>query len=270
MFSLRRLAPQHLLPLLRPRQKSPRRALSLQFRTISTVSKLGRFGMGRVCKSSHESCAFADSSSGQLRRKITTATAVLADGLAKDSPTKLASDSEEDAFLPEDESLQTNSNASGRSFIYVAIDGDDCWFHPSLVQKGREGGWQAAEWLLSDLRYCFALDGNTVTDIVVQLFVNQRGNAQSYFKAFDIPYQISDPFYQGLAESRPLVNVIPAGNAKEAADNKLSGALRFHAGLQECQGVGFAGLGDSSYSAIIRELLVDGFREKLVLFKTSD
>lgn len=150
MFSLRRLAPQHLLPLLRPRQKSPRRALSLQFRTISTVSKLGRFGMGRVCKSSHESCAFADSSSGQLRRKITTATAVLADGkrqstllaeialryeltttdttgLAKDSPTKLASDSEEDAFLPEDESLQTNSNASGRSFIYVAIDGDDCW-----------------------------------------------------------------------------------------------------------------------------------------------
>lgn len=57
--------------------------------------------------------------------------------------------------------------------------------------------------------------------------VNQRGNAQSYFKAFDIPYQISDPFYQGLAESRPLVNVIPAGNAKEAADNKLSGESPF-------------------------------------------
>ena len=58
------------------------------------------------------------------------------------------------------------------------------------------------------------------------IVTNQRGNAQAYFNAHGIAHQASDPFYEGLTESHPLLSVVIAGGAKEAADVKVNGTVR--------------------------------------------
>lgn len=113
-------------------------------------------------------------------------------------------------------------------FVLAVVDGDSALFEDEYVRDGSAGGERAAHKLqqaifdyLKDKPY-FQHDFK----IVIKIFVNLQGLFRPYGENKIIPgpptlYQ----FVQGFNKTYELVEIVDAGNLKEAADSKVKGRL---------------------------------------------
>lgn len=99
-----------------------------------------------------------------------------------------------------------------------------------MIQKGEEGGKEAAALLLSAVREHVA---DTLEDIpseykiVARIYANVKGLAETCRRAgiIDRP-SLMDDFARGFTQSKALFDFVDVGSGKERADNKLSGKLQ--------------------------------------------
>ncbi|GAA5959605.1 hypothetical protein JCM21900_002953 [Sporobolomyces salmonicolor] len=116
------------------------------------------------------------------------------------------------------------------------LDGDGAIFNRSYVQKGRDGGREAA---LALRQYIMAFaEANGVRGsptVVVQLYVNKFGLSKVLQNNGIADEATFSNFLQGLNAAHPLIQVTDIGAQKEAADSKLKENLTLFAKLPSCK-----------------------------------
>lgn len=111
-------------------------------------------------------------------------------------------------------------------FVLVLIDGDDTLFKDGYVKDGLPGGERAARDLQQALfdylksKQFFKHDHKIVT----RIYLNLAGLSKTYNDTKTVSGSISFlQFVQGFNKTHSLMEIIDAGNGKEAADNKIKG-----------------------------------------------
>lgn len=111
-------------------------------------------------------------------------------------------------------------------FALVLIDGDGTIFQDHLLERGADGGSEAAHLLLSELRAKLKdrYPSAAPWSVVVNIYANLDDLARKLYSIKIINKQSDlQDFARGFTISQPLFNFIDIGRGKERADHKLRG-----------------------------------------------
>ncbi|KAG9030955.1 hypothetical protein FRB95_003292 [Tulasnella sp. JGI-2019a] len=175
--------------------------------------------------------------------------------------------------------------------IICLIDGDGAIFSDSFLNRGREGGRDAAAALNAGLKsylesYNATLsnhDNRSKTDdmngfstsrimspqIVCTIYFNRMGLCNTLQANTVCTSQRFLDFFVGFNQASPLYTLVDVGDGKEAADAKLRESLKLHARLPQTRKVIFGGAHDNGYMPTLISLATEGHLDKLVILKGS-
>ncbi|KAF3909908.1 hypothetical protein ABW21_db0209797 [Orbilia brochopaga] len=142
-------------------------------------------------------------------------------------------------------------------YIQVLIDGDGMMFNLDLMRKKKEGGSEAAELLLQDIRETvrarreeLGIKGDF--DIRALVFANLDGLSKTLVKANLLSPGDLQQFFIGFTQRLENVNFIDVGYGKEMADSKIRGELLFHMKDPRCRLMFFGGSHDNGYAPFLK------------------
>ncbi|GAA5853830.1 hypothetical protein JCM8547_007465 [Rhodosporidiobolus lusitaniae] len=125
---------------------------------------------------------------------------------------------------------------NGDQIVYVVLDGDGCIFNRALVQKGRDGGREAAKFLVSKVGEFADTQGvKGQLQIVINIFLNKYGLAKTFNSCGIADEKTFSDFLQGLNAAHSLIQVTDVGAQKEAADAKISQSVRLFSRMASCK-----------------------------------
>ena len=117
------------------------------------------------------------------------------------------------------------------AFILVLIDGDGMIFEDQYIQKGENGGKEAATLLSGFVRdYVTQKVPNVSSDykIVTRVYANIKGLGDACHRSgiLERPLLIEE-FARGFTGSKQLFDFVDVGMGKDRADDKISGSSVF-------------------------------------------
>ncbi|KAK7696426.1 hypothetical protein QCA50_001083 [Cerrena zonata] len=153
--------------------------------------------------------------------------------------------------------------------VVCLIDGDGTLFSRDLLNRGNEGGQQAAQTLAERIR-THLREQDSIYEAPFELFIysflNKKGLADSLTKARYISHRpLMDEFLVGFNQAGDRFLMVDVGSGKENADAKIRAFLADYARSPYTLKM-FLGLShDNGYVPALNELISNGHREKLVL-----
>ncbi|KAF8527671.1 hypothetical protein JB92DRAFT_2783440 [Gautieria morchelliformis] len=158
------------------------------------------------------------------------------------------------------------------SMVLALIDGDGNIFCKSLLERGLDGGCEAAQALEEELRtyyvYSRRVDPWKPIQLWVYVFLNMKGLQRTLVKHNICSSKQFEEFMQGFTQSNPrfiIADVYPG--LKDAADMKLNELLLFYARIPQTSLIFFGGTHDNGYFTALSQLQDQGFSSKIVLLK---
>ena len=116
----------------------------------------------------------------------------------------------------------------------VLLDGDSMVFDDSLLQKGDQGGQEAAGYLWSAIREYINLNLPYLQSpkIVARVYTNAKGLADTCYKSgiVDKPSAFED-FMRGFTCSKQLFDFVDVGDGKNRVSDKVIGKRHGLSGL---------------------------------------
>ncbi|KAL8989574.1 MAG: hypothetical protein Q9177_001572 [Variospora cf. flavescens] len=155
-----------------------------------------------------------------------------------------------------------HSLQSRRSFVLVLIDadGDGYIFRDNFLNKNEEGGKQAADELLVQVRKYVGELGldMTKTDVVVRAYANLRGLGRHCARD-GLMKATADLglFANGFTKRQPLFDFVDVGLGKERADDKVRETLSFFINNEQCKHVLLGVAHDSGYAPFLERFVAD-------------
>ncbi|RVD84326.1 uncharacterized protein DFL_006078 [Arthrobotrys flagrans] len=142
-------------------------------------------------------------------------------------------------------------------YIQVLIDGDGMWFHLDLLKKKKEGGSEAAEQLLSEIRDLVRSNRDDLCikgdfEIRALVFANLDGLSKILVKSNVLKQGDLQQFFMGFTQRLEHVNFIDVGYGKEMADSKIRGEFSFHLKDPRCRLILFGGGHDNGYAPFLK------------------
>ncbi|KAI0352980.1 hypothetical protein OH77DRAFT_1407962 [Trametes cingulata] len=155
--------------------------------------------------------------------------------------------------------------------VLCAIDGDRLMFHPSLIERGYDGGRQAAldftkaiahELLLQDLSTCDRLS------FWVTIFFNKRAVLNAFRdEGIAGPEQL-EAFLLGFSQASPRFLIVDAGPGRESTEVKVKEYIRTYIRFPQTLRLFFGGV-DDAYLAMYEGIEKEDLTAKLVLMQPS-
>jgi hypothetical protein len=182
------------------------------------------------------------------------------------------------------------------------LDGDGTIFSPDLITQGQEGGLEAARLLTESVRSRLAPDlGHQKFHLWVYLFYNKRGLLETFTRVgLSAARQKFDDFIIGFNQAAERFLMVDVGGSKEAADAKIKGPffasdaipcltphvppqfilkiifafptptklyleVLFPFSFHPRTPITFIGSHDNGYVNVLRSVITEGFRDKLIL-----
>ncbi|KAJ6259085.1 hypothetical protein Dda_5982 [Drechslerella dactyloides] len=142
-------------------------------------------------------------------------------------------------------------------YIQVLIDGDGMMFNLDLMRKKKDGGSEAAELLIQDIRETVRARREELCikgdfDIRVLVFANLDGLSRTLVKANLLSPGDLQQFFVGFTQRLEHVNFIDVGYGKEMADSKIRGEFLFHLKDPRCRLIFFGGSHDNGYAPFLK------------------
>jgi hypothetical protein len=151
------------------------------------------------------------------------------------------------------------------------VDGDGYIFREQLVKKGLEGGVDAAQFLLQEVKNCLSrLDSDADRcRIMVRVYANLKGLSKALALAggqAGLEARSLAPFTSSFTRSQELFDFVDAGDKKEGVEFKIRGkshvqspeaclmvveTFRLFVESSQCKHIFFAGCHDTSYLSIL-------------------
>ena len=105
--------------------------------------------------------------------------------------------------------------------------------------------------------------------ILIRMYANLQGLAKTYVDARIIPNsRVLLDFVQAFNKSHDVVEIIDAGNDKEAADSKIKATFNLYSRNLHCKHILFSGSGDNSYAGFLRQHVpVEGVSQHITLIE---
>lgn len=153
-------------------------------------------------------------------------------------------------------------------FVLVLVDGDGYVFHESFLDKGGEGGNNAAHALNSAVASSLAAKGLGGCQVMVRIYANVAGLSKALARnglAGNEARSLS-PFLANFNRSYGLTDFVDAGSLKENADFKIRAALGFYADSPQCKHIYFAACHDVGYISELTPFL--GNSDKFTLVRS--
>ncbi|KAG9317601.1 hypothetical protein JVU11DRAFT_1810 [Chiua virens] len=151
--------------------------------------------------------------------------------------------------------------------VICLLDGDGTIFSPEFIALGQEGGLEAARLLTEKVRYYLAPDlGHEKFHFWVYLFYNKRGLLETFARVgLSAAKQRFEDFILGFNQAAERFLMVDVGGSKEAADAKIKVHLEDNIRLPQTYKIIFGGSHDNGYVNILRSVITEGFRDKLIL-----
>ena len=130
------------------------------------------------------------------------------------------------------------------NFTLVLLDGDIMLFHDKYLEKGMEGGKDAARGLKVAVENYMDENG-TASRILVQIYANVSGLKKVYDMC-DV-----NGFIQGFNMCDGLYQIIDAGNGKECTDEKVKKMFELFIKNTHCNHIIFGASGDNGYARLL-------------------
>ncbi|KAK6495331.1 hypothetical protein TWF481_003355 [Arthrobotrys musiformis] len=142
-------------------------------------------------------------------------------------------------------------------YIQVLIDGDGMLFHLDLLKKKKDGGSEAAELLLSEIRELVRTNRDDLCikgdfEIRALVFANLEGLSKTLVKSNVLKQGDLQQFFMGFTQRLEHVNFIDVGYGKEMADSKIRGEFLFHLKDPRCRLILFGGGHDNGYAPFLK------------------
>ncbi|KAK6515510.1 hypothetical protein TWF506_007843 [Arthrobotrys conoides] len=142
-------------------------------------------------------------------------------------------------------------------YVQVLIDGDGMLFHLDLLKKKKEGGSEAAEQLLSEIRDLVRSNRDDLCikadfEIRALVFANLDGLSKALVKSNVLKQGDLQQFFMGFTQRLEHVNFIDVGYGKEMADSKIRGEFLFHLKDPRCRLILFGGGHDNGYAPFLK------------------
>ncbi|KAF3160873.1 hypothetical protein TWF225_003144 [Orbilia oligospora] len=142
-------------------------------------------------------------------------------------------------------------------YIQVLIDGDGMLFHLDLLKKKKEGGSEAAELLLSEIRELVRPNREDLCikgdfEIRALVFANLDGLSKALVKSNILKQGDLQQFFMGFTQRLEHLNFIDVGYGKEMADSKIRGEFLFHLKDPRCRLILFGGGHDNGYAPFLK------------------
>lgn len=157
--------------------------------------------------------------------------------------------------------LQTVKNLMDReAFVLVLLDGDGLIFREAFLQKGEEGGREAANQLMTVVRDHVARTLPQVSHpkIMTRIYANVGGLAETCWRSgiTDQPGAVED-FIQGFNASKLCFDFVDCGSGKERADSKIHEYFKIYLHNVHCLQIFLGCSHDNGYARLLEELLGD-------------
>ncbi|KAG8218786.1 hypothetical protein J3R82DRAFT_4461 [Butyriboletus roseoflavus] len=151
--------------------------------------------------------------------------------------------------------------------VICLLDGDGTIFSPDLITQGQEGGLEAARLLTVRVRHYLASDlEHEKFHLWVYLFYNKRGLLETFARVgLSAAKQKFDDFIIGFNQAAERFLILDVGGSKEAADAKIKVHLEDNIRLPQTNKIIFGGSHDNGYVNVLRSVITEGFRDKLIL-----
>ncbi|KAG6997507.1 hypothetical protein G7Y79_00040g076720 [Physcia stellaris] len=132
---------------------------------------------------------------------------------------------QERATTVEKELSETVGNSSGDPFVLVLIDGDGYFFQESLLERGADGGAEAAQRMLNTVQqYISKFNGAGDWQVLVRVFLNIDFLTRKCKSEGVVRDELTlRQFALGFTKSQPLFEIIDAGQGKDRVDYKVKG-----------------------------------------------
>ncbi|KAK6356432.1 hypothetical protein TWF718_000791 [Orbilia javanica] len=142
-------------------------------------------------------------------------------------------------------------------YVQVLIDGDGMLFHLDLLKKKKDGGSEAAELLLSEVRDLVRSNRDDLCikgdfEIRALVFANLEGLSKTLVKSNILKQGDLQQFFVGFTQRLEQVNFIDVGYGKEMADSKIRGEFLFHLKDPRCRLILFGGGHDNGYAPFLK------------------
>ncbi|RMZ90855.1 hypothetical protein DV736_g1889, partial [Chaetothyriales sp. CBS 134916] len=141
-------------------------------------------------------------------------------------------------------------------FVLAVVDGDNALFRDEYVQDSAAGGERAAQKLRQSI-FDYLKDKPFFQHdfkIIIKVYANLQGLCRLYLENKIIPnYSALYHFVQGFNKTSDYVEMIDAGNLKEAADTKVKATLGLFYRNLHCRHMFLAASGDNSYAGFLRQ-----------------
>ncbi|KAK1765606.1 hypothetical protein QBC33DRAFT_454409 [Phialemonium atrogriseum] len=144
-------------------------------------------------------------------------------------------------------------------FIFAIIDGDGAYFRDDLIARGDEGGEEAAQRLLSDIKRHVKdiYPGSNVEDwsVIVQVVLNQTGLSKTLFERGIVknPNVELPAFARAFGRTQALFSFVDVGAGKERADHKIREMMRVMVRVTQCKHILFGPCLDNGYLPFLGE-----------------
>ncbi|KAK6409176.1 hypothetical protein LTR95_018346, partial [Oleoguttula sp. CCFEE 5521] len=154
-----------------------------------------------------------------------------------------------------------------KPFVLVLLDGDNTLFCDRYVQAGVAGGSEAAA-ALRDVIKTQLLQAKRFKqdwDICIRAYMNADGLARTYRRCGIVAGEDTfRDFVRGFNKAMSLVELIDAGDDKEAADTRIQKTFEIFYPNQHCKQLVLAVSGDRSYTGFLRPYVSsEGFEDRV-------
>ncbi|OQO12603.1 hypothetical protein B0A48_02065 [Cryoendolithus antarcticus] len=154
-----------------------------------------------------------------------------------------------------------------KPFVSVLLDGDNTLFCDRYVQAGVAGGSEAAA-ALRDVIKTQLLQAKRFKqdwDICIRAYMNADGLARTYRRCGIVAGEDTfRDFVRGFNKAMSLVELIDAGDDKEAADTRIQKTFEIFYPNQHCKQLVLAVSGDRSYTGFLRPYVsLEGFEDRV-------
>ncbi|KAL2289981.1 hypothetical protein FJTKL_00531 [Diaporthe vaccinii] len=142
-------------------------------------------------------------------------------------------------------------------YVVILIDGDGCHFKQEYVNKGIDGGKQAAYALRTAiLKECHSLAGEV--EVIARVVANLSGLAKAMRNdgSLDHESRLKD-FTLGFSQGMASFDFIDVGYGKERTDTKIKEAIRWNLRNHNCKQLVLGVSHDAGYAPFLDEILRD-------------
>ncbi|KAG8866760.1 hypothetical protein FRB97_003753 [Tulasnella sp. 331] len=148
------------------------------------------------------------------------------------------------------------------------IDGDSAVFSHDLLQRGQDGGAEAARRLKDGLlKHINENHGIKPRETKAMIFMNVFGLGLTLERNGICHSHIFRQFVLGFNQATPLFSIVDVGNGKEAADAKLRESLLLFSRIRQTRYIFFAGTNDGGYIPTLKSMQNEGNIRKMTILE---